>query len=49
MVTGLLIGFGEGNNTNQGRRAFFILLIFWGLFTRKDHLTHQYIQIYSYS
>jgi hypothetical protein len=31
-------GFGEGNDTNQGRRVFFILFIFWGLFTRKDHL-----------
>jgi hypothetical protein len=36
-------GFGEGNDTNQGRRVFFILLIFWGLFTQKDHLTHHNI------
>jgi hypothetical protein len=43
-------GFGEGNDTNQGRRVFFILLIFWGLFTRKDHITHHnYIQIYLFS
>jgi hypothetical protein len=46
--------FGEGNDTNQGRRyksgtsCFFILLIFWGLFTRKDHLTHHNIFKYIY-
>jgi hypothetical protein len=36
-------GFGEGNDTNQGSRVFLILLIVWGLFTRKDHLTHHNI------
>jgi hypothetical protein len=43
-------GFGEGNDTNQGRHVFFILLIFWGwgLFTRKDHLTHHNIFKYIY-
>jgi hypothetical protein len=41
-------GFGERNDTNQGRRVFFILLIFWGLFTRKDHLTHHNIFKYIY-
>ena len=28
--------------------CFFILLIFWGLFTRKDHLTHHNIFKYIY-
>ena len=39
-------GFGEGNDTNQGRHVFFILLIFGGLFTRTDHLTHHNIFIF---
>jgi hypothetical protein len=38
MVTGLPIF----------RQCFFILLIFWGLFTRKDHLTHHNIFKYIY-
>jgi hypothetical protein len=46
-------GFGEGNDTSQGRyksetSCFFILLIFWGLFIRKDHLTHHNIFKYIY-
>ena len=41
-------GFGEGNDTNQGSRVFLILLIVWGLFTRKDHLTHHNIFKYIY-
>jgi hypothetical protein len=28
---------------------FFILLIFWGLFTRKDHLTHYNIFKYIFN
>ena len=41
-------GFGEGNDTNQGRCVFFILLIFWELFTRKDYLMHHNIFKYIY-
>jgi hypothetical protein len=36
-------------DTNQGCRVFFILLIFGGLFTLKDHLTHHNIFKYVYS
>jgi hypothetical protein len=36
-------GFDEGNDTNQGRHVFLFLLIFWGLFTRKDDLRHHNI------
>ena len=41
-------GFGEGNDTSQGRLFFFILLIFGGFSTRKDHLTHHNIFKYIY-
>jgi hypothetical protein len=43
-------GFGEGNDTNQGRRVFFILLIFGGFSLEKIILRiKMYIQIYLFS
>jgi hypothetical protein len=43
-------GFGEGNDTNQGRRVFFYFIKFLGAFhSKRSSYASQNIQIYLFS